>query len=134
MTTQEFEMQQRLYAEADPAIVEEFEGKCGIYGIWHQGTLVYVGKSTNMFHRWVAHKINALEPTARDYNTKMYSQLRKAKELGHELQFGLIEETTKANLDARERYYISQYMPALNKKVPSGCGNGWRFKTVGDIV
>lgn len=132
MTTQEYEMQQRLYAEADPAIVEKFEGKCGIYGIWHRGTLVYVGKSTNMFHRWVAHKINALEPTARDYNTKMYTQLRKAKEQGDELTFGLIEECSKAELDARERYYISLYMPALNKRVP--CSTGWRNKVVQDII
>lgn len=71
------EIQAKHYAEHE-ASRAKYENKVGIYAITCNDNIVYVGKSTNLFNRFVAHEMNAMEPTERDYHTKKYTELREA--------------------------------------------------------
>ncbi len=97
-------------------------GKVGIYKIVINDEIVYIGKSTNVYNRIVAHIINATWAGGRDYNSKKYQQLRLAQQLHADIKFELVEETTKENIDEREDYYIELYYPKLNTMIPIGGG------------
>lgn len=110
------EMQARYYAKHETSRAK-YEGKQGIYAIICNDNIVYVGKSTDLFKRFVAHEMNAFEPTERDYNTIKYRELREAALAGNKISFTVLEYTT--DLDNREAYWIDKYYPALNKMIPS---------------
>lgn len=88
--------------------------KVGVYGIYCNGSLVYVGKSTNMFHRMCSHMMNTFEPTERDYNSKKYVELRNAAFAGAKIEFRVIELTDPAALDDRQQFWIRKEQPPLN--------------------
>ena len=90
----------------------------GIYGIRYNGRLAYIGKSTDICNRWIAHVWNATCPTSKEYNRAMYIVLRHMLELG-KVEYE-IEETTEdvTKLAYLEAYYINRLMPLLNKQVP----------------
>lgn len=88
--------------------------KVGVYGIYCNGSLVYVGKSTNMFHRMCSHMMNTFEPSQRDYNSKKYVELRNAAFAGAKIEFRVIELTDPAALDDRQQFWIRKQQPPLN--------------------
>lgn len=91
--------------------------KVGVYGIYCNGILVYVGKSTNMFHRMCSHMMNTFEPSQRDYNSKKYRQLRQAAFAGAKIQFRVIQITEPDQLDNRQQFWIVKEQPPLNTMV-----------------
>lgn len=91
--------------------------KVGVYGIYCNGTLVYVGKSTNMFHRMCSHMMNTFEPSQKEYNSKKYVQLRAAAFGGAKIQFRPIQFTDLEVLGDRQQFWIRKEQPPLNTVV-----------------
>lgn len=113
------EIQAKHYAEHE-ASRAKYENKVGIYAITCNDHIVYVGKSTNLFNRFVAHEMNAMEPTERDYHTKKYTELREAVMGGATISYIVLEYCSEEQLAARESFYIMKYWPALNRQTPQG--------------
>lgn len=94
---------------------EKYFNKMGVYGIYVNNHLAYVGKSKNLFHRFVAHQMNTFQPCERDYNTPKYVQLRRAVINGGQVELKVIQMVDNENdLSKREEHYISMYTPPLN--------------------
>lgn len=91
------------------------ENKIGIYAIYIDSQLMYIGKSKNLLCRFVNHQINTLyDYGQKDYKEQKYQVLRLAHEKGLPIRCQPIEETTLENLAAREMYWIKKELPALN--------------------
>lgn len=106
-------------------IKDKFLDKSGIYAIYIEGQLVYVGESSNILNRWVAHKINTLYNfKQKDYQEEKYEVLREAMAAGLGVSCNVLEfcENDKKVLRAKEAAYIRQYNPILN---------GGRYANVG---
>lgn len=103
---------------------EKLMNRSGIYGIWVNDVLVYIGQSKNLFNRFVAHQMNTTEPQQKEYYRKMYVELRKALWAGATIEPRVIEYAAVGQLTAREQHYLSQYQPPLN------CMIGGRKKQV----
>lgn len=84
------------------------EKKCGIYAIKNTiNNKVYIGQSVNIFLRWKAHLYSSASNTAADNNVKIHCAMR---ELGQNNFFlEIIEETTKEQLNEKEKYWIAVY-------------------------
>ena len=91
----------------------------GIYGIYVDGKLVYIGKSADMLHRIASH-ILALDGIGKDAAGNKYKLLSKAKEEGLRISFDVLEyiDTTKEDLDRAEAKWIRQVRPVLNYQIP----------------
>lgn len=92
----------------------------GIYGIFVQGKLVYIGKSANMFHRVASH-ILAIDGIGKDATGRKYSILRAAKNReGLHISFDVLEyiDGTPDDLDRAEAKWINQELPILNTQIP----------------
>lgn len=124
---------QEIYDATSQESKDKYEGKVGIYSITINNEVVYVGKSTNILNRWIAHKIHTTWPESRDYNSIKYSQMRRALELGYNINMAVIEFCTKDIIDDREKYWIRHYNPAFNTYVPSFDGTRMIRKQVKKI-
>lgn len=91
--------------------------KSGIYGIYLDNELVYIGKSKNIKQRCSLHWTNI--EGKRQYEYK-YELLRKAVEQGQQLSFSVIQLVEEEQLDSVENMYINEYMPKLNTQTPNG--------------
>ena len=114
---QNFERLKKKYYTVNQNKRQKLWQKVGVYGIYCNGSLVYVGKSTNMFHRMCSHMMNTFQPTERDYNSKKYVQLRKAAFAGAKIEFRVIELTDPAALGDRQQFWIKKERPPLNTVV-----------------
>jgi len=74
----------------------------GIYRVWHEGQVVYVGQTTNLRKRWKNHHI--------------YPSLFKAYGMNWKLDF---VEVTLSNLNRAEAFAYRHFNPVLNKQNPS---------------
>lgn len=94
----------------------------GVYAITVNSQIVYVGQSTDMLHRMISHKANAIYPLSKEYNRPMYAALRTAIEHPDlfEIKFLVLEYCDKQELKVKESQYIGQYMPELNTMTPRG--------------
>lgn len=98
-------------------IKNKFFGKSGVYGIYIEGYLVYVGESLNILNRWIDHKFNTLYNfKQKEYQEGKYKVLRKAYAAGLTISCDVLEfcENDKKVLRAREAEYIRAYKPILN--------------------
>lgn len=92
--------------------------KVGIYAIKLNKEIVYIGKSTNLFHRFISHEINTIWPGSKEYNSAKYCQMREAIARGYTLEFEVLEYCTKEELSQKEDKWIGQYLPKLNTSIP----------------
>lgn len=67
----------------------------------------YIGQSINIELRYYQHSVNYLNQNHKEYNTYFYKALRKYG--FNNFNFTILEETTKENLDDREKYWIKYY-------------------------
>lgn len=111
---------EKNYLEANPEAIALRNS--GIYAIVINSQVVYVGKSTDMLHRLMSHKVNATFEGARDYHTAKYTALRTAIENPdkYNIRFYVLEYCSKQELNKKEDYYINMYMPELNTVTPKG--------------
>lgn len=108
-------------------------GKSGIYAIYCDERLVYIGKSTDLLKRFIAHKANTICDESKEYNSKKYVELRNAMAAGHNICIKVIEYCEKKDLEAKEDYYIGMYLPPLNTIIPNGRG-GHTTKGVSHLI
>lgn len=95
----------------------KFFGKAGVYGIYIEGQLVYVGETLNILNRWIDHKFNTLYNfKQKEYQEGKYKVLREAYAAGLRVSCDVLEfcESDKKILRAREAAYIKKYNPILN--------------------
>lgn len=95
----------------------------GIYAIYYNNEIVYIGSSKNMANRWKIHKHYIIKPLEKcskyraDFRP-LYKNLRKAyyNNQGHNIYFGIIEilNENKEILSEKERYYINTLKPKYN--------------------
>lgn len=98
-------------------IKDKYLDKSGVYAIYIEDELVYIGESSNILNRWVAHKINTLfNFKQKDYQEDKYAVLRDAMKAGLRVSCNVLEycENDKTVLRAREAAYINAYNPILN--------------------
>ena len=107
--------------------------KSGIYCIKLKDTIVYIGKSKDMFNRIATHMMNIEDPTAKDFNGKKYKLLRAAKNAGYQITFDVLFYCPEEDLDLREGEYIRKYMPALNTQIPKVEG-GWEVNNIKSLT
>lgn len=96
-------------------VYAEYSGVCGIYGIWIDEKLVYIGSSTDVLLRWSFHQTHTFYDFGQhDYKEDKYRIFREAKERGCRIHFQLLEKCPKGALNILERRYINNLKPALN--------------------
>lgn len=92
----------------------------GIYGIYLQNKLIYIGQSNNIGKRWVTHKTHIIrEPSkCRDYmgdNYPLYNFLRSYYQAGIDISFSILEIINdKSELNQKESEYIKKFNPICN--------------------
>lgn len=122
----------RLYEEYPQEKKELYDRKPGIYGIYCDNNLVYVGKSTNLLNRWLIHKTHTLCNYATEYNRPMYRELRRAINLGHTIDIKALEvcdvNISKQELKEKEEKRIAATTPPLNTLIPRMDGSGRSYK------
>lgn len=81
---------------------------CGIYKITNKiNKKSYIGQSKNIEHRWIAHKSESRLSYNPQYNYSIHKAFRK---YGIEnFTFEIIENTTPAELNDKEKYWIEYY-------------------------
>lgn len=91
------------------------ENQCGIYGIYANNKLVYIGQSTQMETRWKAHTSYIISGRI-DYGGNMVRQsvLHFLWDNGFNITFKIICVCTPEELDRAEQEYIFLYQPMLN--------------------
>lgn len=103
----------------------------GIYGIYINNKLVYVGKSTDLLTR-IANHCLLIEGLGKpnQVNSNKYRVLRQARDQGHKVRFELLEytEEDEDKLGFAESAWINLYMPKLNTQIPKP--EDWRHWTI----
>ena len=101
-------------------------GHAGIYGIYLDEQLVYIGKSTNMLWRLAQHYVGIKQKSERKY-----SILSDAKQRGHTVSLEVLYYAKSLSKQARideigqkEGEYIRRYLPPLNTQIPKE--DDWR--------
>lgn len=105
---------------------DKYQGKAGIYGIYCEDELIYIGKSTDMLKRFIAHKTNTICSESNEYNRPMYMEMRRALNAGLNIHCEELEFCTKEELNSKEDYYIGLHLPPLNTIIPNKCGGHTR--------
>ena len=101
----------------------------GIYGIYVNNKLVYIGKSANMLWRVASH-ILAIDGIGKDAKGNKYKILSQAKNNGLQISFDVLEyiDGTSSDLDRAEEKWINQELPVLNMQIPQASG-GYKINT-----
>lgn len=86
---------------------------CGIYKIENNiNGKVYIGQSSNILKRWIAHKNTYSNPNSKNYDYPIYRAIRK---YGLEnFSFEILEECSVDSLNEREKYWIQYYQSYSN--------------------
>lgn len=97
-----------------PQIVGKYD-KPGIYAIWIEGELVYIGCSQNMMRRLAGH-LDGMNTN----KSHKYKVMNEARQRGYKVWFDVLEELPDdiETLKQREAYFIRLYLPALNTQIP----------------
>lgn len=86
----------------------------GIYQVFLNNKLVYVGRSSNMLQR-IANHMYQIDVNQK---TNKYIQLRGAREQGYGIRFDVLEYCSEEETPYREAYWINKYRPCLNTQIP----------------
>lgn len=92
----------------------------GIYGIYLQDNLIYIGQSNNVGKRWIIHKthITRSPSQCRNYmgdNCPLYNFLRNYYQAGIKISFSVLEiVSNKEELNQKELEYIKKFNPKCN--------------------
>lgn len=108
---------EELLADVSTELKEKYMDVAGIYVIYIQDELVYVGQSSSLLNRWIAHKINTLfDFGQKDYQEEKYAVLREAYKRKLNIRCELLEacENNKIILTTKEREWIDKLHPILN--------------------
>ena len=103
--------------------------KAGIYGIYidevRDKRLVYIGKSKNIYVRWIYHTQNIFDE-GDESNRKIYEELRNAYIHEHDIIFKVLEfcydTDNEKTLNKMEDEWISKCEPPYNIIIPDGNG------------
>ena len=119
-----------LYQGLPQEIVDEYAGKSGVYGLYILDHLVYIGESSDILNRWIAHKINTLyDYGQKDYKEEKYAILREAWNRNYPISCRVLEycKNDKQVLRTREKEWIKQCQPILNGGRATIGFKGWEF-------
>lgn len=133
MTTEHKEYIDSCYEQVSKETKERLEGKSGIYAIYCNDEIVYIGKSTDLLKRFIAHKAHIFCPFADEYNRPKYKELRRAIDNGFNIRLDMLEECGDGELGLREAVLIQKYVPALNTQIPEFYNNSYRKKRISKI-
>lgn len=100
----------------------------GIYRITNLITgELYVGQSSNIRQRWINHKSRYKNPKSKDYNSRLYNDMRV---YGIEnFEFSIVEECSKCELLDREKFWVTKLDSYDNGYNNTAGGNsGWANK------
>ena len=94
----------------------------GVYAIYIDGVLAYIGQSVNMERRISQHLTHIKNPYKVNYGQRnKYIVLRNAYDLGHTITFDVIYYATKTEpieiqreIERKEGVYLRKYKPPLN--------------------
>lgn len=90
----------------------------GIYGIVVNGHVVYVGQSKDIARRLAEHKINILILTSKsEPKYRLLHAIHDQRQYNQRISFKVIQtldNPTKDQINAMERFWIDQYNPVLN--------------------
>lgn len=110
--------------------------RAGIYGIWVQNRIVYIGKSKNMLYRIATHMacIDCGD------SGKKYQILATARDIYHlSIEYSVLyysKEKSELRIDndigELEGIYIRQYLPCLNTQIPKE--ENWHKYTINRIT
>lgn len=104
--------------------------KQGLYGIYLNNKLVYIGKSTNMLVR-IANHMLAIDGIGGDKDAWKYNMIRQAIADGYRVRFDVIAEMEGCScheLSLEEARTIGCRKPILNKQLPALDGsNSWSW-------
>jgi hypothetical protein len=93
--------------------IHSYSNDSGIYGIYIDNTLVYVGRAKNFHMRFNAHTNNI-----RHEERFWYPLAREFDKRGHSIVAKILETVPMENIVAKELDYIIKYNPIFNKE---GC-------------
>lgn len=88
----------------------------GVYGIYVNDELAYIGESNNLIERWMSHTRKVLpkkDSKDKECNTAKYRYLRLQHKRGKTIEFRVLELRDK-NLKQRETQLIIELNPPLN--------------------
>lgn len=131
MNQQHYEYVQEQLRNAAAGPQSQYAGKSGIYAIYCDDKIVYIGKSTNLLTRFIAHQAHIFCPYADEYNRPKYRELRRALSLGHDIKIEVLIYCSKQELNKHEREQILKYLPALNTQIPNAAT--WYNKHIAQI-
>ena len=86
----------------------------GIYEIFIDDVLVYVGRSADMLTR-IANHMYLIDTNKK---TNKYVQLYRAKRAGRRIRFDVLEYCSEEDTKIREAYWINTLRPWLNVQIP----------------
>ena len=129
-------MIQQMWDDTPQEMKDSYFNKSGIYGIYCDGELVYIGKSINLLQRWLMHKSHVYCPESPEYNRPIYKEIRRALKAGHKISAGVIEfcdcPDIELQLEQEESKLIKKYVPKLNRRIPTA-GGGYVTKGLGRL-
>ncbi len=89
--------------------------QCGIYGIYSNDKLIYIGKSTQMEQRWQSHSAKIISGHfAQNDGMRRQATLRCLWENGFIISFKVLKVCKPDELSQLEQQYIQKYQPLLN--------------------
>ena len=110
-----------LYSNKQKKILEPFN-VMGVYGIFVNNEIIYIGSSKNIGERIITHKHHILKPIEKCLKCKkdflpIYIKLRELYNKDKDFYFGIIEKVNdEYQLRLKERQYIKTLNPKYNVK------------------
>lgn len=102
--------------------LDKYNGRAGCYCIYIDNKLVYIGKSTNLLKRIIAH-IYHIENETKEHKYEILNEARKNR---NKISFDVIYYTDKTNkeeiekdIEIKEGFFIRKYHPPLNCLIPN---------------
>ena len=89
--------------------IHSYSNDSGIYGIYIDGVLVYIGKATNFHWRFSAHAASI-----RHSDTVWYPLIREFDRRGHNIEARIIEKIPIRAIKEKELEYINNLQPIFN--------------------
>ena len=89
---------------------------CGIYAIYIDNKIVYIGQSSNLNHRAQEHE-SSIRKGYVNNNYRWYNLAKEFYERGHEFKFEILEEIENDQLLSRETELIKKHWPIFNERI-----------------